>query len=181
MIRYLRLPFAILMVLGAAACASPAQFQNMTTSDIFKDETAQGSPLVNKLVVAEVRGGEDTNPLWTSEVSNSGFRQALEISIADVFGKETPEATPRYEISAELQELGQPLFGIDMTVTSRVHYEVIEKTTQESVFDDLIESRFTATLGDAFYGVKRLRLANEGAIRENIRKFIEALLKLKLE
>ena len=44
-----------------------------------------------------------------------------------------------------------------------------------------IKSSHTATMGDAFIGVTRLRLAVEGAVRENIRQGILEISKLNIE
>ena len=43
-----------------------------------------------------------------------------------------------------------------------------------------MESSFTATTGDAFAGVTRLRIATEGAAQENIRLGIKKLSQLNL-
>ena len=39
---------------------------------------------------------------------------------------------------------------------------------------------YTAKMGDAFVGTERLRLANEGAVRENISKLIGDLGQMKV-
>ena len=72
--------------------------------------------------------------------------------------------------------LAQPIMGFDMTVTSHVNYSVLERTSGTPYFLTTVTAPYTATVGDAFAGITRLRLANEGSIRSNIQKFIDELL-----
>jgi len=67
-----------------------------------------------------------------------------------------------------------------MTVTTKVTYEVIHRDSRERVFREQIIASHTATIGEQFYGVERLRLANEGSAEENITMFIERLLELDI-
>ena len=61
-----------------------------------------------------------------------------------------------------------------MTVTSHVNYKVYDPKAQPLVLET-IDAPFTATMSDAFVGVERLRLANEGSIRASIEKFFDKL------
>ncbi len=74
-------------------------------------------------------------------------------------------------------EVDQPFIGFDLTVTSSVHYIVTESASNAFAFDETITAAHTATVSDAFVAVERLRLANEGPIKENIRVFIDKLLR----
>jgi hypothetical protein len=62
-----------------------------------------------------------------------------------------------------------------MTVTAKVRYTVMAGDSPGAKFDETIETPYTAKLSDAFLGIERLRLANEGAIKENIKAFIAKL------
>ena len=87
----------------------------------------------------------------------------------------------RFKMKASLLGLRQPLAGIDMTVEATVRYVVTDAKTGKVVFEDVINTPYTAHLGDAFYGPTRLRLANEGAARKNIANFIEKAGTTKLQ
>jgi hypothetical protein len=89
--------------------------------------------------------------------------------------------TGSHALTVHLQNIDQPLFGIDMTVTATVNYIVTEKSTNKEVFSRSIAVPYTATFGDSPLGVERLKLANEGAIRSNISKLIDELLQLKVD
>jgi hypothetical protein len=72
-------------------------------------------------------------------------------------------------------EVKQPLIGLDTTVTTTVRYVVVDTMSNQAVFDQVITTPYTAKLTDQFIGFERLRLANEGSVRENITKFIDML------
>jgi len=127
------------------------------------------------LMVVRVSGGEETNPLWTSQVSSTAFRGALERSL-DASGLLGGSNSAKHGIEATLRSLDQPLIGLDMTVNSNVSYAVRDLKTKEVWFEESIPASYTATMGDAFVGVTRLKLANEGSVRENIKAFIEEII-----
>lgn len=81
-------------------------------------------------------------------------------------------ATGSVLLSAELNELKQPLIGISFDVVSTVDYRI----ESESVTDQFsITATGTATMSDAFVGVARLRIANEKSINENIKALLKKL------
>ncbi len=134
-----------------------------------------GSPLNNAVCVDRVTGGEETNPLWTSEVDNESFRKALVGSLRD---NQLHAAAGAYEykLNANLLGLAQPIGGFDLTVTANVNYEVLAAVTAEPYYQTTVTTPYTADFSSAFAAIKRLRLANEGAIKANITKFMNELL-----
>ena len=66
--------------------------------------------------------------------------------------------------------------GFNLTVTSHVNYSVLERDSGNPYFLTTVTAPYTATVGDAFAAVTRLRLANEGSIRSNIQIFLDELL-----
>ena len=100
-----------------AGCATPAAVEQMA---VTLPVTQTNLTLKNSVSVADVTGGRDTNPMWTSQVSSDGFRRALEQSLenAGMFNKVV--AGSRYQLTADLSRLDQPFMGFDMTVTSTV-------------------------------------------------------------
>jgi hypothetical protein len=168
--------FAIAISVIVSGCAAPARVLNMTVASTSAAAEIENSVFRNNLSVVKVYGGNKTNPLWISQVSGDAFETALRYSLEDngLSSQNNPE--PRFEITANLSELEQPAFGIDITVKSKVGYEVVETKTGEAWFSKTILASYTATFSDAIIGAERLKLANEGSIRENIRKFIIELL-----
>jgi len=160
----------------ASACASPAEVNNMTVQPIASLSASSSSPFMNNMRLAEVSGGKETNPMWTSQVSGTAYELALRNSLEanNLILKSNPD--PKFELHARLAELEQPFFGLDMTVNSKVSYDVVEIKTRKSWFDKEILASYTATFSDAAMGLVRLRLANEGSVRKNIEQFITELL-----
>lgn len=140
------------------------------SSDTVISET---SSLRKSIAVVEVSGGKETNPLWTSQVDDAAFKEALEQSLT--LHAMIAETSPRYKLEAKLLELDQPFGGFNMTVGSRVFYRLADAVSNERVYETEIDCEYTAELSDAFLGYERLKLANEGAIKKNIALFIEAL------
>lgn len=163
-------------LLPLAACASGANPRGMTVTPNDLPANAVAAELESTIGIGIVSGGEDTNPLWTSEVGNEEFKQALRNSLEGLklYGS---SADSRYLLDAHLVDLDQPLMSFDTTVTSSVRYLLSERATKRKVLEELVVSAHTAKMGDSWYGVERLKLANEGAIRDNIAEFIRRLSK----
>jgi hypothetical protein len=160
-----------------AGCATPAAVEQMA---VTLPVTQTNLTLKNSVSVADVTGGRDTNPMWTSQVSSDGFRRALEQSLenAGMFNKVV--AGSRYQLTADLSRLDQPFMGFDMTVTSTARYSLIESQSRKEVYARVIQIGHTSTVSDAFMGAQRLKLASEGAVKANIQSFINDLIALKL-
>jgi len=107
-------------------------------------------------------------------VSSEGFTEALRQSFAAHAMLATDEGD--YRLDAELMKLKQPFAGTNMSVTSDVKYTLINLQTDAVVFDETISEKYTASFGDAFVGVKRLQLANEGSIKSNISALIDMMI-----
>ena len=168
---------AIFSVVLLAGCATPAAVEQMAVSLPI---TQTNPALKNSVAVAEVTGGRDTNPMWTSQVSSDAFRRALEQSLesAGMFSKII--AGSKYQLTADLTRLDQPMIGFDMTVGSSVRYSLIETQSRKEVYARVIQISYTAKMSDAFIGSQRLKLANEGSVKANIEASIKDLIALKL-
>jgi hypothetical protein len=125
------------------------------------------------VAVGAVGGGKETNPAWTSQVSNAEFQAALTASLK--LAGLLAEGPARYSLKSALVKLDQPFIGLDMTVTATVQYAVTDTTTDAVVWSESVVTPHTATMGDAFVGATRLKLANEGAVRKNIAQLVEKL------
>ena len=156
---------------GLGGCATAAKPEAMIVNTQASDKPFP-QLMMHAMCVRTVSGGEKTNPLWVSKVDNDGFRSALGSSLASA-GLNAADGCP-YPIDVNLLGLSQPSIGFDMTVTAHVNYKVYDSKAQP-VLLETIDSPFTATMKDAFVGVERLRLANEGAIRTSIQTFFDKL------
>jgi hypothetical protein len=129
--------------------------------------------------VQSAAGGQWSDPIVEgSKIDPMSFTDALIQALrrSNLFSAVNPEADPDYVLSPVLLRQSQPVVGLDMTVTLAVHYTLTETNDSSVVvLEREIESRYTATLGDAFVGAKRVAKANEGAVRENLRQLVDQL------
>ena len=170
--------YALLVLFAATslcACAMPAQVNSMIGTPTV--QLMGNSPLKESLRLNAVSGGQSTNPLWTSQVGNPEFQEALRQSLLKQGIIASNDA--RYQLDTVLVELKQPLVGFDLTVASTIHYTIREITTNRVAFDQTISASYTANFSDSIIGgaVERLRLANEGSIRSNISQFLDQLIR----
>jgi hypothetical protein len=156
-------------LLAVAACASPSRPEFMTVPATAGLTAAPGDVGYHSVTTINVAGGHETNPLWTAQVSDADFKAALEASLtaAGYMGSEGAPLT----VTATMVDLKQPLAGFDMSVTSQVQYRVTRNG--QVIFADTVSATGTATMGQAFAAVERLRLANEKSIQENIKEFLK--------
>jgi hypothetical protein len=161
-----------------SACAEGARPDSMAlTTAPGVTAVAATDPGYKAFRVAHVDGGGKTNPLWESSVSSEDFQKALESSLRATGLLADDPAAAKNEITANLQDLKRPIVGLDMTVTSKVHYSAKVAGDQKVIFDDVVAASGTAKFGDALIAVQRLQLANEASMKENIKAFIERLRK----
>lgn len=166
-----RLLVAGTLLLTLAACASSADPKAMVVAPQV-DAKPFPQALQHAMCVRAVSGGEETNPLWASKVNDTGFKAALSASL-DSAGL-TAASTCQYSIDANLLGLEQPIAGFSMTVTSHVNYKVYNPANAPLVLET-VDAPYTASFSEAVIGVERLKKANEGAIRENIKIFLDKL------
>ncbi|WP_256657372.1 hypothetical protein [Pseudomonas sp. 2FE] len=176
----LRLLFASVFAIVLTGCASSAKIEGMTVSDNQAQALQFDKPLHDNLQLSEVAGGEKTNPLWTSEIDGTAFQAALHQSLNNA-GLLSASSQAPFALRAKLQRVDQPLFGLDFEVTTEVEYTLVDNVSGKVLFREVVRAPFTAGVGDAFYGVKRLRLANEGSAKENIAALLKRLSVLKVE
>lgn len=170
----------ILVVLAAllylTGCASSAKMGNMVYEGPAK---TYDTALESNVGVSNVSGGEETNPAWTSEIDNNAFAGALKQSLRK---QGLLSGDGRYELEAILLEVDQPMFGLDFEVTTHVKYILTDRDNNGAVvLNETIVAPYTATIGDAFAAIKRLRLANEGSGNANIQSLLETLSELQIQ
>ena len=169
--KFFTLAVVAITVSGCASASDPgAMAVGVTQSTLIADS----SPLHHAVTAPTVTGGKDTNPLWVSNVSNADFAEALRQTLA----ADTILATDkgRFNLAAQLVSLKQPMVGLDMTVTADVKYTLTDVASGKVVWQKELTTPYTAKFSDAFLGVERLKLANEGAIKTNIEQMIAALI-----
>jgi hypothetical protein len=177
--RTLALVGLLAMVGLLGGCAAPARLEQMRIdAPLAVRAAAQSSPLKSNVAIKDVTGGQETNPMWKSNVSSSEFDRALEASLRDAGLLSLNRQAGTHALTAHLQKLDQPFAGISMTVTATVQYALVERSSGKEVWSRTVATPFTAEWNSAFVGTERLRLANEGAVRENLKQLIDQLSQL---
>ncbi len=151
-----------------AGCAIPARTGGMVATPTTPAPLT--SALHKAVQIGAVTGGKKSETLGTSQVDAPQLQDALRESLVfdGLYGN-----TGKYRLDANLDSMDQPWIGFDMTVTSTIHYSLVDTATGSAVFDKAITTSYTATPGDSVIGAERLRLANEGSIKKNIQTFLD--------
>lgn len=175
-------PRILACVLSVAAllfhgCASPTQSGNMATSSM---NFGKQHP---KTVSVATGGGEETNPAWMSKVSDKDLVAAIEQSIREskLFSAVVSLGGADYVLNATIVNLSQPTLGFDMTVEIEILWSLTPKGATKPVWEKSIKGRATKGVGDAFAGIKRLRITTEAAVKENITEAFKQIGALSLE
>jgi hypothetical protein len=164
---------AVAALLGG--CATAAKSDAMVAEPVAIAHTSSSD------VSVVVSGGKATTTMGASQVSDDGFAQALSDSItkSGLFKAVTPNGG-RYKLAAFIGKVDQPMLGLSMTVKMEVSYTLTDTKSGKTVWSKNVASEHTAKMGDAFAGVTRLRLANEGAAKANIQEAITEISAIQL-
>jgi len=162
----------LIVAVTITGCASPASVKGMVPSF---DHTSFIS--TNKtLMIAEVKGGEKTNPMLYSRIENEGFQEALTTTLkrSGIFKDVFTDKKGDCKIYAEIvsQEL-QP--GLTITSTLFINYKLVEAKSSRELWKENILSQYDAKFEEAPYGALRAQKANEGAVRDNLTQLIKKL------
>ena len=157
--------------LGACASAAKPEMMSLIAETSAAKPASPSHPAYRAMAISQVQGGNETNPMWASEVSNPDFQKALETSLRSFNYLVLDGALDKYKVTASIVDVQKPLMGLDMSVTMRVRYSVANQQGGLA-FDDTIAATGVATMGEAFAGVERVRLAVEKAAKANIEAFL---------
>lgn len=154
-----------------SGCATPARSVNMIP------DSYQVKNRYNYSVELRVEGGKKQTFMDGSQITNEGFKGALEEAIrkSEIFSKISEGNNSEYLLAVQIITLDRPLVGIKHEVKLATNWKLINLKSQEKIWDEFIVSSYTATPSDSISGITRLRLANEGAARENIKEGISQL------
>ncbi|MFZ2314532.1 MAG: hypothetical protein WAW86_02595 [Gammaproteobacteria bacterium] len=157
-------------------CASNASSEQMTYQ-VSPSAKPQNTRLADNIDVSQVTGGHETNPLLASNINDENFQIALKESLkkASLYNKINDG---KYQLNAHLVKVDRPLFGINLKVICQVHYTLKDNKLSKTIYDKDVTSEYTATIHDSAIALTRLKMANEGAARNNIKQLIEDLYKL---
>lgn len=171
--------FMFSMLVGCAQPGNPERmalsYNEIQSIQAISTTKSKNIPFKNNLAIESVQGGKKTNPLWSSQVDAKSFQIALADSLtkASLYSQDADKA--RYHLKANLLRLDQPLIGLNFKVTSHINYQLLDTKNNKIVFEKTLITPYEAKFTQALYGVERLKKANEGAIKENIKALMNSL------
>lgn len=167
---------ALISVVGLSGCASPADRAAMVPTGIRITQKHDSA------VAVRTGGGSATGAMDSSNISDTDLKAAIEdaISQTGAFKRIVQGNGADYELTVNIVHLDKPAFGTSFTVTLEAGWTLIKLSDRSIALRKTIASSHTATMGDAFAGVTRLRLAVEGAVRKNIEQGIQEISVSKL-
>lgn len=178
--RFLSTGSGLLVAMAFAAmvtgCSSPAKREAMTPQALT---TSKHHPYS---LSVQVRGGSDTGAMDSSNISDADLKAAIEDAVVQnkLFKSIVQGAGGEYELSVTVTSLSKPLFGTTFTVQMETGWSLSRASDRSVVMRKAVKSSGTATMGDAFAAVTRLRLAVEAAARDNISQGLASIADLNL-
>ena len=133
-------------------------------------------------VRVQTGGGSETGMLDSSNISDANLKLAIEDAIVQsrLFKTVVQGADGDYELSVRITSLTKPVFGTTFTVDLETAWSLTRTADRSAVMRKSVKSTGTATMGEAFAAVVRLRMAVEKAAQENIGQGLQAIAELNL-
>ena len=148
-----------IIVLSSCASNNPSL---LTATDIVVLKQVEDTPNITVL-----RGN--------SRFSNDVIRQAIINSMnnANIFDG----SIRNLEITMTLQSVKEPILGLDVTSVVRANWKVVDQTTGNELFNENIIGSHTAAFFEHLIAAKRMKIANDNAIKENIKQGLVSIAK----
>lgn len=156
------MPHRLVPLLALAACSYDARPARMAAPT---DATAPTS-LAAAIAPGPVTGGRQTWQLYVTDVSDTRISDALNRSLA-ARGM-LARRDPRFRLGITLSDWQQPTFGDDMTVAVTLRCRLDASDTTRPHWEAEHPATHTTPLAAAPQGGARLRLAQEGAVRQGV-------------
>lgn len=167
-----------LAALALAACAAPAEPGGMVPDLAAATEEGLPEDLRGRIAIGEVGGGEATEAWDVSKVGSEDLREALRLSLAR-HGLLSGEGSRQgYSLDVFLIELRQPRRGLSLSVHAFLRFTLTRVTDDRRLFDEVLEGSYTATTADSLVAIRRLKIANEGAVKRSIAALLVRLSRL---
>lgn len=174
----------VLAAAGLGGCGTPTQSLTMaiTPADALQLRTWVPEGLKFNVVLDTVQGGESTSMWWGSKVSGMTLEQSLEDSLRSLgMLPASPQNPALYQLRAQLLSVVQPLVAADTTVTVTINYQLIDRNSGAVLYQRALRTAHKTEFTDSMISMpERTRLANEGAVRENIIAMLRDLMALRV-
>ena len=148
----------LVIFLGSCVASNP---DLMTPSEIIINNNIEGSAQVN------VVGSNERI------IPNESFRQAVENALlhSGLFTGDPKQ----YRLNVSVLAIENPLVGVNLTAELRVRWVLFDVDQGQEIFNEVIATEYTATMGDSLLAAQRMTIANENAAKENIRNALQSI------
>ena len=143
---------------------------------------AANSPWLESIALGQVSGGKiwpKRVPPHTPYVGNHEVREALLTTLkSNGLLADSPNKA-KWILDIFIIDVSGPSIGLNLNAHAYMRYKITNIINKKNIYNEIIKSSFLANEEDAFYGIERRRIANEGDIRKNISNFLIALKKFE--
>ncbi len=173
---------ACVLVAALTACGAPARPLELSITDLESLQLRSWlSPQLRRNVdLLPVTGGQDTNPLWGTRMSDMSLNQAYQESLRRVGLMPDVPDSGRYQLKVELMATAQPNVPVAVEVAVSVRYTLTERGAKAPVYQRTLRTTQKAGIDDSLSPTEQLRMATEGAMRANIGELLRELASLPL-
>lgn len=163
-------------LIALTGCAAPASKEQMEAPPL-----ATGKRHAHTVNV-RTQGGAETGAMDSSNVSNADLKAAIEASIAksQLFKTIVPGNGGDYELTVAITQISKPVMGFSFTVDMETAWSLTKVSDRSVAMRKVIRSTHTTGATESFVGAKRLQMAVEGAVRNNIAQGLSAISELPL-
>jgi hypothetical protein len=162
---------ACLSLVSLGACARPGDLvlgpPDLTGIDITRGPAPS---YLNAIAVSAVTLGTDPGTPWTSQFGIPDIQGVLIQTLTAA--RLTSAGSGRFRLDTMLLTLQRPYAGFGMTVSATIAYRLTDTTAGVVVYERTLTTLGTATLNDAITNENRLRIADERAVRANLRQLV---------
>ncbi len=169
-----RVLLASIIIIGLSGCARFDKEEMIARS--FRAETYHPYS-----VSVSIGTGDEKTDVGLAPVPRDDLQYAIEESIrtGQVFKEVVSGKNGDYMLNVSVFTLEQPVFGFNFTVKLGAGW-ILTKADGTVVWQKVINSECSTTMSDAWSGITRVRMANDGAIKENIKQGMMYLSNLNL-
>ena len=158
----------ILFLINCATGIRSALYENMS------EKSLKATKLISNSVYVDYVEGADRDIILTNIEITRALRESL--IEGKFFNKLSITAGEDFDIKAIVEKIDAPFFGSDFNITIEITYKIYKKN--QILKQITISKSGSATLSEELIGIKRISLAYERTIKNNIKEFLAELNKI---
>lgn len=170
---------SIALLLGG--CVSPIPASQMTPDISIYQQIESNPKLEKKIKIGRVEVNKNASSRNDANINAVEFQNALTNSLLTANYLIRGGNEESYILDAEIVAIKQPFMGFNLSVDTEIKYDLHDKGTGRSIYDDTLKLSGETRFSEAFDGILRLRMATAKAMSENITHLLRVLGNLDVE